>query len=53
MSMVLPLLRWRDGQLFFVLNEERTDITDKISDDTPYIYDGSDPETGLTYYFFL
>ncbi|MCI8329632.1 MAG: hypothetical protein HFG02_08515 [Oscillibacter sp.] len=42
-----------DGRLFFVLDEERTDITDFISDDTPYIYDGSDPETGLTYYLIM
>lgn len=42
-----------DGRLFFVLDEERTDITDLINEDTPYIYDGSDPETGLTYYFIM
>ena len=42
-----------DGRLFFVLDGERTDITDIISEDTPYIYDGSDPETGLTYYLII
>ena len=42
-----------EGRLFFVLDEERTDITDLISADTPYIYDGSDPETGLTYYLIM
>lgn len=42
-----------DGRLFFVLDGERTDITDLIDEDTPYIYDGSDPETGLTYYLIM
>lgn len=42
-----------DGRLFFVLDEERTDITNLISEDTPYIYDGSNPETGLTYYLIM
>ena len=42
-----------DGRLFFVLDGERTDITDLINEDTPYIYDGSDPETGLTYYLIM
>lgn len=42
-----------DGRLFFVLDKERTDITDFINEDTPYIYDGSDPETGLTYYLIM
>lgn len=42
-----------DGRLFFVLDGERTDITDLIGADTPYIYDGSDPETGLTYYLIM
>lgn len=42
-----------DGRLFFVLDGERTDITDLIDADTPYIYDGSDPETGMTYYLIM
>ena len=42
-----------DGRLFFELGGERTDITDLISADTPYIYDGSDPGTGMTYYLIM
>lgn len=46
-------MEMEDGRLFFVQGEERRDITDLISADTPYIYDGSDPETGLTYYLVM
>ena len=42
-----------NGRLFFLLDGERTDITDLISEDTPYIYDGSDQEAGLTYYLII
>lgn len=40
-----------DGRLWLVLsNEERTDITELIDADTPYIVEGIDPETGLKSY---
>lgn len=42
-----------DGRLFFVLEEERTDITNLVSADTPYIYNGSDPETGMIYFLIM
>lgn len=46
-------LELEDGRLFFALEGERTDITDLISADAPYIYDGSDPETGMVYYVIM
>lgn len=46
-------MKVEDGRLYFELDGERTDITDFIDADTPYIYDGSDPETGMTYYLIM
>lgn len=46
-------MKVEDGRLYFELDGVRTDITDLIGADTPYIYDGSDPETGLTYYLIM
>lgn len=34
-----------DGRLWFVNGGERTDVTDLIDADTPYIYEHTDPET--------
>lgn len=34
-----------DGRLWFVNGKERTDITDLIDEDTPYIYEHTDPTT--------
>ena len=43
-----------DGRLYFAPEDgQRVDITDLISEDTPYIYDGSDPDTDLTYYIIM
>ena len=40
-----------DGRLFFNRDDgQRIDITDLVSMETPYIYDGSDPDTGMIYY---
>lgn len=40
-----------DGRLWLVLrDEERIDVTDLIDEDTPYIVEGQDPETGLKNY---
>ncbi|MDE6280839.1 MAG: hypothetical protein K2M15_03455 [Oscillospiraceae bacterium] len=36
-----------DGRLWLVLNGERTDITDLIDEETPYIVEYLDPETNL------
>lgn len=36
-----------DGRIWLLLNGERTDITDWIDEDTPYIINYTDPETGL------
>ena len=44
------IMEEEDGRLFFVPEEgQRVDITDLVSEETPYIYDGSDPDAGLTY----
>ncbi len=49
-----PLVQVEDGRLWFTPDEgERVDITDLVSEDTPYLYDGSDPETNLTYYVIM
>lgn len=48
-----PLMELEDGRLYFVLDGERTDITDLIDEETPYIYNGTDRETGMTYYIIL
>ena len=36
-----------NGRLWLVLNGERTDITDRIDMETPYVIDYTDPETDL------
>lgn len=36
-----------DGRIWLLLNGERTDITDWIDEDTPYIINYTNPETGL------
>ena len=48
-----PMFDMEDGRLFFLPNGERIDITDQISEDTPYIYDNSDPDAGVTDYVIL
>ena len=35
-----------NGKLWFVNGEERTDLTGLIDEDTPYIYEHTDPATG-------
>lgn len=46
-----PLVELEDGRLFFNQDEGlRVDVTDLISDEAPYIFDGSDPDSGKTYY---
>ena len=43
-----------DGRLYFSPEDgQRVDITDLVSEETPYIYDGSDPDTELTYYIIM
>ena len=43
-----------DGRLYFAPEDgQRIDITDLVSEETPYIYDGSDPDAGLTYYIIM
>ena len=48
------IMEVEDNRLYFVPEEgQRVDITDLVSEETPYIYDGSDPDTGLTYYIIM
>lgn len=42
-----------DGRLWFVNAGERTDITDLIDADTPYIYEHADPVTGYKGWLIL
>ena len=42
-----------DGRLYFVLDGQRTDVTDLIDENTPYIYDAGDPEQDMVYYLIL
>lgn len=48
-----PIMVQEGGRLYFVQDDQRLDITDLIDEDTPYLYDGSDPDSGLTYYLIL
>lgn len=42
-----------DGRLWFVNGKERTDVTDLIDADTPYIYEHTDPVTGYKGWLIL
>ena len=42
-----------DGKLWFVNGEERTDLTGLIDENTPYIYEHTDPATGNKGYVIL
>lgn len=42
-----------DGRLWFVNGEERTDVTDLIDENTPYIYEHTDPATNEKGYVIL
>ena len=42
-----------NGRLWLVLDGERTDITDLIDSETPYIIKDTDPDTGLKNYLVL
>ena len=46
-------LELEDGQLFLVMDGERTDITDLIDENVPYISDLSDPSEDMTSYLIL
>ena len=48
------MVKCEDDRLIFTANDgQRIDITDLIDQDTPYIYDGSDPDTGSIYYVVM
>lgn len=42
-----------DGRLWFVSVGECTDVTDIIDENTPYIYECTDPDTGIRGWFIL
>lgn len=49
-----PVMELEEGRLFFVRDDgQRLDLTDQIDEHTPYLYDGSDPETDKVYYLIL
>lgn len=47
------IMNMEDNRVFSLLNDEHVDITDRISQDTPYIIDCSNPKTGLTHYIIM
>lgn len=47
------IMNLEDGRVFSLLNGGHVDITDRISQDTPYVIDCGDPETGLTHYVVM
>ena len=50
----IVVVRYEEGRLIFTRDDgQHMDITDLVSEETPYIYDGSDPDTGLTYYVII
>ena len=48
----MPLQK-ENGRLWLVIGGERTDITDSIDLNTPYVYDNTDPETGRRDYLVV
>ena len=42
-----------NGRLWLVVNSQRTDITDLIDEETPYIVEGADPKSGLKSYLIV
>ena len=48
------VVKYEEGRLIFTRDDgQRMDITDLVSEETPYIYDGSDPDTGMIYYVVM
>ena len=48
------IIEEEDGRLYFSPEDgQRIDITDLVSEETPYIYDASDPDTGMVYYIVM
>jgi len=47
---VAPVTKLRDGRLYFIVNDENIDITDTISEDTPFHYDYTDPDGNIHYF---
>lgn len=48
------IVECEDGRLIFNRDgSQRVDITDLVSEETPYIYDGSDPDAGMIYYIIM
>lgn len=49
-----PVMYLENERIFFNQDDgQSVDITDLINEETPYIHDGSNPETGMTYYIIL
>ena len=49
-----PVVENENGRLIFNQDDgQRIDITDLVSEETPYIYDGSNPESEMIYYIIM
>lgn len=49
-----PVMYLENGRIFFTQDDgQSVDVTDLISEETPYIYDGSDLSSGMTYYIIV
>ena len=48
------IVKNEDGRLIFTQGDSQCiDITDLVSEETPYIYDGSDPDSEMVYYVVM
>ena len=47
------ILTLEDGRLYFNINDDRTDVTDLMDNQTPYIYAYTNTDTGLKNYVVL
>lgn len=49
-----PIVKQEDGRLVFTQDDGQSiDITNLVSEETPYIYDDSDPEREMIYYIVM
>lgn len=48
-----PPVTLENGRLWLVIEDERIDVTNFIDEETPYIVEGEDPESGLKNYLIV
>ena len=44
---------FKDGRMIFVVNGERIDITERVSETVPFIYQYTDEEAGVIHYWII